>query len=80
MAPYEQRGDDKTHERMLRWLSEDPTRLADAQRDVAEWKEYLAKAVKNPVFPVLNQWHTVIETFKAAAPMTSETSGGPKIQ
>ena len=52
MAPYEQRGDDKTHKRMLRWLSEDPTRFADAQRDVAEWKEYLAKKVKNPVFPL----------------------------
>jgi hypothetical protein len=52
MAPYEQRGNNKTHERMLRWLSEDPTRFADAQRDMAEWKEYLAKAVKNPVFPL----------------------------
>jgi hypothetical protein len=37
---------------MLRWLSENPTRFANAQRDVTEWKEYLAKAVKNPVFPV----------------------------
>jgi hypothetical protein len=27
-------------------------REPNAQRDVAEWKEYLAKAVKNPVFPV----------------------------
>jgi hypothetical protein len=52
LAPYGQRGDDKAHERMLRWLSEDPTKFADAQRDVARWKEYLAKAVKNPVFPL----------------------------
>ena len=52
LVPYEQRGDDKTHERMLRWLSDDPTRFADAQRDVARWKEYLAEAVKNPVFPL----------------------------
>ena len=52
LAPYGQRGDDKAHKRMLRWLSEDPTRFADGQRDVAKWKEYLAKAVKNPVFPL----------------------------
>ena len=31
-------GDDKTHEQMLQWLSKDPTRLADAQKDVARWK------------------------------------------
>jgi hypothetical protein len=37
---------------MLRWLSGNPTRFANAQRDVAEWNEYLAKAVKNPAFPV----------------------------
>ena len=36
---------------MMQWLSKDPTRLADAQKDVARWKEYLAIAVKNPVFP-----------------------------
>ena len=51
LVPYEQRGDDKAHEQMLRWLADDPTRFADAQRDVAQWKEYLAEAVKNPVFP-----------------------------
>ena len=50
-APDDLVGDDKTHEQMLRWLSKDPTRLADAQRDVARWKEYLAVAVQNPVFP-----------------------------
>ena len=50
-APYEQRSEVQTQERMLRWLSENPTRFANAQRDMAEWKEYLAKAVKNPVFP-----------------------------
>jgi hypothetical protein len=51
LAPYEQRGEDKTHEQMLRGLADDPTRFADDQRDVAQWKEHLAKAVKNPVFP-----------------------------
>ena len=40
LAPYGQRGDDKAHKRMLRWLSEDPTRFADGQRDVARWEEY----------------------------------------
>jgi hypothetical protein len=52
LAPYGRRGDDKTHERMLRWLSDNLARIADAQRDVAKWKEYFAKAVKNPVFPL----------------------------
>jgi hypothetical protein len=50
-APVNLVGDDKTHEQMLQWLSKDPTRLADAQKDVARWKEYLAIAVQNPVFP-----------------------------
>jgi hypothetical protein len=52
LVPYGRRGDDKAHKRMLRWLSDDPTRFADAGRDVARWKEYLAEAVKNPVFPL----------------------------
>jgi hypothetical protein len=36
---------------MMRWIADDPTRLAEAQKDMARWKEYLAEAVKNPVFP-----------------------------
>ena len=50
-APVNLVGDDKTHEQMMQWLSKDPTRLADAQKDVARCKEYLAIAVQNPVFP-----------------------------
>ena len=38
-TPYRILEDDKTQEQMLRWLSKDPTRIADAQRDVARWKD-----------------------------------------
>jgi hypothetical protein len=50
-APVNLVGDGKTHEQMMQWLSKDPTRLSDVQKDVVRWKEYLAIAVKNPVFP-----------------------------
>ena len=50
-APHGLIGDNETHEQVLRWLSEDPTRFADARGDMARWKEHLAVAVKNPVFP-----------------------------
>ena len=63
-APYEQRSKVHTQERMLRWLSEHPTKFANAQRDMAEWNEYLANAVKNPVFSVFYvHCNTVIEVF-----------------
>jgi hypothetical protein len=48
---YEKRGEDKTHEQTLRGLADDSTGFADDQRDVAKWKEHLAEAVQNPVFP-----------------------------
>jgi hypothetical protein len=64
-APVNLVGDDKTHEQMLQWLSKDPTRLADAQKDVARWKEYLAVAVQNPVFPF---FHSMTYGSKSLCP------------
>ena len=46
-APYGQMKQVHTQERMH------PTRFANAQRDMAGWKEYLAYAVKSPVFSFL---------------------------
>ena len=48
---HDQTGSDRAYRQMMRWIADDPTRLAEAQKDMARWKEYLAEAVKNPVFP-----------------------------
>ena len=57
-APYEQMKHVHTQEGMH------PTKFANAQRDMAEWNEYLANAVKNPVFSVFYvHCNTVIEVF-----------------
>ena len=48
---HDQTGSDRAYRQMMRWITDDPPRLAEAQKDMARWKEYLAEAVKNPVFP-----------------------------
>lgn len=37
---------------LVRWISENPTRLTNARRDMEKWAKYMANAMQNPAFPI----------------------------
>ena len=41
-----------TNQNLVRWLWEDPRRLAKAREDITRWSEYMANEMSNPAFEI----------------------------